>query len=124
MHSPSSLPLSTRSCSSVLMVGERHTVDSILVYSDYVCACTQIIYVYMCVCMYVCIAGSAGDRDAPQLIIENRAVTVEFARDRDRDFDRSRDHRDPVSGSRHDQTSRRPVKSDWLCDTVSHSFHL
>jgi len=76
------------------------------------------VYVCMYVCMYVCIAGSAGDRDAPQLIIENRAVTVEFARDRDRDFDRSRDHRDP--GSRHDQTSRRPVKSDWLCDTVSH----
>jgi hypothetical protein len=79
----------------------------------------------MYVCIYCCIAGSAGDRDAPQLIIENRAVTVEFARDRDRegrDYDRSRDHRDP--GSRHDQTSRRPVKSDWLCDTVSHALQL
>jgi len=64
-------------------------------------------------------AGSAGDRDAPQLIIENRAVTVEFARDRERDFER-RD-RDP---GRHDQqTSRRSVKSDWLCDTCScHNF--
>lgn len=54
-------------------------------------------------------AGSSGDRKAPQLIVDNRAVTLEYARDqesRPRDGDRE--------GSR-----RPPPKTDWLCDQVS-----
>jgi hypothetical protein len=55
-------------------------------------------------------AGSSGDPKAPQLIVENRAVTLEYARDqesRPRDGDRE--------GSR-----RAPPKTDWLCEQVLH----
>ena len=57
-------------------------------------------------------AGSVqgGDANAPQLIVESRAVTLDFAtpRDPDRDGDRGRDH----------HVSSGDNKSDWLCDTV------
>jgi len=65
--------------------------------------------------IYDIAAGSAGDPNAPQLIIDNRAVVLDYARDRDRDRDRER-------GSRVERgDDRRPatVKSDWLCEKVS-----
>lgn len=65
-------------------------------------------------------AGSAGDRNAAQLIIENRAVLIEYARgdndkreprgDRERVRDRDREGaHGPGTGA---------AKSDWLCDSV------
>jgi hypothetical protein len=56
-------------------------------------------------------AGSTGDPHAPQLIVENRSVTLEYARPDERrvnDRDRPRDEK------------RGGVKSDWLCEAVSH----
>lgn len=57
-------------------------------------------------------AGSAGDMNAPQLIVENRAVTLEYARDST--------HPSQVSGSSEGLGHRgdQQIKSDWLCDTV------
>lgn len=63
--------------------------------------------------LFYIIAGSAGDRNAAQLIIENRAVLIEYARgDNDKGRD-ARDGRDTARGH-----AGRNVKSDWLCDTV------
>jgi hypothetical protein len=56
-------------------------------------------------------AGSTGDPNAPQFIVENRAVTLEYAREGDRS--RGTD-RDGGPGG-----SRRPIKTDWLCESVS-----
>ena len=62
-------------------------------------------------------AGSAGDPNAPQLIIDNRAVVLDYARDRDRE--RGSRFGGPASGG----DDRRPaaVKSDWICEKV-HEF--
>ncbi len=68
--------------------------------------------------MYHCIAGSAGDMHAPQFIVENRAVTLEYAKD-------------IVKGSTHDghlssggrggqgASGGGIIKCDWLCESVS-----
>jgi hypothetical protein len=56
-------------------------------------------------------AGSTGDPNAPQFIFENRAVTLEYAREGDRS--RGTDKDGGPGGS------RRPVKTDWLCESVS-----
>mmetsp|Transcript_23220 Transcript_23220/g.34081 ORF Transcript_23220/g.34081 Transcript_23220/m.34081 type:complete len:186 (+) Transcript_23220:436-993(+) len=58
-------------------------------------------------------AGSAGDMNAPQLIVENRAVTLEYARD----------IRGGSGGGDTDGQTGAPrreggPKSDWLCDAV------
>ena len=54
-------------------------------------------------------AGSAGDPNAPQLILDNRAVILEYANAR---LESSSEH------GRGDRRDRRPVKSDWLCEVV------
>ena len=63
-------------------------------------------------CYYI-IAGSAGDPNAPQLIIENRAVTLEYARDNRSSSSHSGSSAGSGGGDR-----RGPVKTDWLCDKV------
>lgn len=59
-------------------------------------------------------AGSAGDPNAPQLIIDNRAVVLDYARDRDKE-------RGPRYGSAPSTVDERKpvVKSDWICEKVS-----
>ena len=47
------------------------------------------------------IAGSAGDPDAPQFIIGNRAVTLEYAKDEKKERDTRNDR-----GSRSDRSER------------------
>ena len=64
-------------------------------------------------CYYI-IAGSAGDPNAPQLIIENRAVTLEYARDNRS----SSSHSGSSAGSGGGGDRRGPIKTDWLCDKV------
>lgn len=57
-------------------------------------------------------SGSMGDINAPQLIVENRAVTIDFALPRSEDNSRH----GPKSST--DGTRRGDViKSDWLCET-------
>lgn len=58
-----------------------------------------------------CIAGSAGDPNAPQLIVENRSVSIEYGREQ-ADRRGKEDH-----NKRDDKT--RSVKTDWLCEAVS-----
>jgi RNA recognition motif-containing protein len=58
------------------------------------------------------LAGSAGDMNAPQLIVENRAVTLEYARD---SVSSGQQAGRGGGEGRGDPQS----KSDWLCDTVS-----
>ena len=59
------------------------------------------------------IAGSTGDPNAPQLIIDMRSVTLEYAKDNKKyginnnsQSDNQQDNRD----------SNRPIRSDWLCE--------
>lgn len=54
-------------------------------------------------------AGSWGDSSAPQLIIENRAVTLDYARDNQRGYT------GPIAGNSERDHSRAP-RTDWLCD--------
>lgn len=54
------------------------------------------------------LAGSTGDPNAPQLIIENRAVGLDYARESM--TDRRKDTAKP---------NDRKFKGDWLCDAVS-----
>lgn len=58
-------------------------------------------------------AGSVGDPDAPQLIIDNRAVALDYGDSKRQ----SRGHRDGSDrGSHHDSANQ--AKGDWLCDKV------
>lgn len=60
-------------------------------------------------------AGSMGDSNAPQLIVENRAVMIDYAAPRSQD-----DHSTGGPGDSHRRISESTVaKSDWLCETVS-----
>lgn len=63
--------------------------------------------------MWFGIAGSAGDMNAPQLIVENRAVTIEYARERQGD-----------TRARFEENKSRPVRSDWLCAGVRTIYPL
>ncbi len=54
-------------------------------------------------------AGSAGDPNAAQLIIENRSVIIEYAREQT-------DRRPKDEGRRDDK--QRALKGDWLCEAV------
>lgn len=56
--------------------------------------------------------GSIGDQNGPQLIVEGRAVTMDYATPRS-DLDHC-NSTTSESGRRGDMSS----KSDWLCDTV------
>jgi hypothetical protein len=62
------------------------------------------------------IAGSAGDPNAPQLIIENRSVTIEYAREQ-------ADRRGKDDFMKRDD-KHRGMKGDWLCEAVSIIFIL
>jgi len=70
-------------------------------------------------------AGSCGDPNAPQLIVDNRSVTLEYARDssrptgrdRDRERDRFEHHREDLYERDRDRDDKRMVKCDWLCDS-------
>ena len=63
------------------------------------------------------LAGSAGDPNAPQLIIDNRAVQLEYARDMsDKKKDFNQNNRFNNDRGKDD---KRPVKTDWLCEAVS-----
>lgn len=53
-----------------------------------------------------CIAGSAGDAQAAQLIIDNRSTYIEYARD---------NGAHPRHGSMHNKPP--PMKSDWACES-------
>ncbi len=53
--------------------------------------------------------------NAAQLIIDNRAVVIEYARDKG---DRSRDGGEGGGRPRFDDRSGRPPRSDWLCAVV------
>lgn len=62
------------------------------------------------------IAGSAGDPNAPQLIVENRAVQLEYAKDlaeKRKEFRGGKDDRRGGEG-----------KTDWLCEAVSKSIYI
>ena len=56
-----------------------------------------------------------GDPNAPQLIIENRALTMEYAREREQ---RPRSELHGNSFGTEDKSVPRVLKSDWLCDQV------
>jgi len=70
-------------------------------------------------------AGSCGDPNASQLIVDNRAVTIEYARELQ---NRNRNERDEDFHHPSDKEDRRrlpgngygppPVKCDWICDSV------
>lgn len=67
-------------------------------------------------------AGSAGDPNAPQFIVENRAVTLEYARDggkfgTDRDAGQGHGGSSGVVGGGGGSRGR-PIKTDWLCEMV------
>eukprot|EP00599_Poterioochromonas_sp_BG-1_P015631 CAMPEP_0173159692 /NCGR_PEP_ID=MMETSP1105-20130129/17294_1 /TAXON_ID=2985 /ORGANISM="Ochromonas sp., Strain BG-1" /LENGTH=671 /DNA_ID=CAMNT_0014078241 /DNA_START=620 /DNA_END=2635 /DNA_ORIENTATION=+ len=66
-------------------------------------------------------AGSAGDPNAPQLIIDNRAVQLEYARDMsDKKKDFNQNNRFNNDRGKDD---KRPVKTDWLCEACGcHNF--
>jgi RNA recognition motif-containing protein len=59
---------------------------------------------------------SKGDSSSPQFIVDNRAVTLEFAREGDRDRDSNRYGPGGPGGAndRQDKDS----KNDWICDRV------
>lgn len=77
----------------------------------------------------IIIAGSAGDRNASQLIVDNWAVTIEYSyKDRDRES-----YKDRGSGSRHSsdyyhhqqsysssQSSSHSSKADWICERCNY----
>jgi len=64
------------------------------------------------------LAGSAGDPDAPQLIIENRGVTIEYAREQND----KRGKEGGGGGGMGGRFEERKVRTDWLCDAVSALF--
>ena len=57
-----------------------------------------------------CFAGSLGDQNGPQLIVDGRAVTMDFA------TPRAEHSTANASSSRHCDAAS---KGDWLCETVS-----
>lgn len=59
-------------------------------------------------------AGSTGDPGAAQLIIDNRAVALDYARNDQTPFGTGAQ---PQGGRERGGDSRAP-KTDWLCDTV------
>lgn len=63
------------------------------------------------------IAGS-GDRSKPQLIIENKPISISYARDNYRTNNRA--HNDIEREVR----EHKPIKTDWLCDSVSYIIIL
>lgn len=66
-------------------------------------------------------AGSMGDEKAPQLIVENRAVMIDYATPRS-EGDHSASSSSSSSGdvySRRGGGHEAAAKSDWLCGTVS-----
>ncbi len=63
-------------------------------------------------------AGSCGDPRAPQFIVENRALTLDYARDDQIRDPSSRPPPPSGSGSGRGGASS-GVKTDWLCDSVS-----
>jgi len=60
-------------------------------------------------------AGSAGDPNAPQLIIDLRAVTIEYARD-DRKGNAGKKGEFP--GARGVREEKKP-RTDWLCEVTT-----
>lgn len=68
-------------------------------------------------------AGSSGDPNAPQLIVDNRAVTLEYAREFNRSVSSGSGGSASIygnGGGREDDRDRgddrKPIKCDWLCD--------
>jgi hypothetical protein len=62
-------------------------------------------------------AGSCGDSTAPQLIIENRAVTLDYARDEPGQGYQGSAPRGGMDG-RSTAPRASTIKTDWLCDSV------
>lgn len=65
------------------------------------------------------IAGSAGDPQAAQLIIDNRSTTIEYARPQSS----SSAMTDSYHGHSHGSLAR-VVRSDWSCESVRLRFFL
>lgn len=65
----------------------------------------------------LCSAGSWGDVNAPQLIIENRAVALDYARDEPPGAGHY-GHGGPQGAPPGARGGGAPAKSDWLCDAV------
>ena len=63
------------------------------------------------------LAGSAGDPNAPQLIVDNRSVTIEYGDKRKEN--NSLGTRSGPGGGVGGDFHQKPVRSDWLCEAVS-----
>jgi hypothetical protein len=62
-------------------------------------------------------AGSSGDENSPQFIVENRAVTLEYARE---SIGTQSYGQKKWNGE--DRQKKETGKSDWLCEQVDPSF--
>ena len=82
---------------------------------------TEEIFIY-----FFFIAGSAGDPNAPQFIVENRAVALEYARDNGppNRMDINSNNRNMAGGTSYEEKKPSTIKSDWICDSVSINTRL
>jgi hypothetical protein len=70
--------------------------------------------VKLCALSGMSVAGSAGDPNAQQLIIDSRAVTIDYAFEKPR-----KEMHGSVDGS-HEFKRAGPIRTDWICEVSIH----